>query len=90
MAQHIGIFKYGDATVNDSKNGGWQGFAYSSGVFESIPVIGTVFHSVSPAQTIGNFTINSIVEILPTGLNLYGKKYFCDSTASVLNTAANA
>ncbi len=90
MAQHIVFFGYGEATVNDVKNGGWQGFAYSSGVVKSIPVVGTVFTAISPAQTIGNFTVNSIVEVLPTGLNLHGRKYFCDATASTLNTAANA
>lgn len=90
MAQHIGIFSYGDATTNDPKNGGWQGYSYTSGVFKSIPVEGTVFTAVSPAQNIGGFTINSIVEVLPTGLNVHGKKYFCDATASTLNTAANA
>lgn len=90
MAQHIVFFGYGEATVNDAKNGGWQGFNYASGVVKSIPVVGTVFHAISPAQTIGNFTVNSIVEILPCGLNLHGKKYFCDATTSTLNTAANA
>lgn len=91
MAQHITIFAYGEATTYDKLNGGWQGFSYAQGQVKSIPVQGTVFTAISPAQTVGLFSgMNSIVEVLPNGLQVHGKKYFCDATASTLTTAANA
>ena len=88
MANHLLFTAYGEVTVYDGKNGGWQGFDYPSAVYKSIPSVGTVFTAITPAQTIGGATCNAIVEILPTGLNVHGKKYATDSTIATLNTGA--
>lgn len=88
MANHVLYARYGEAQVFDSKNGGWQGFAYNNATYASDPSAGTSFIGISPAITIGNFTINAIVEILPTGLNQKPRRYFTDATVATLNTAA--
>ena len=88
MALHVPYTAYGEASVYDAKNGGWGGFAYSTAVYRSDPSSETRFIGISPAITIGTFTINAIVEVLPSGLRIHSRKYFTDSTLAALNTAA--
>lgn len=88
MAAHVLYTAYGEAQVFDKLNGGWQGFAYNSGTYRSDASETTTFIGISPAITIGTFTINAIVEVLPFGLNQKSRKFFTDSTVATLNTAA--
>jgi hypothetical protein len=44
---------------------------------------------VSPAEPLGNWMINSIVEIQPTGLNVKSQKFACDALASALLAEIN-
>ncbi len=87
MAAHVSYASYGEVGGYDAKNGGYYGFAYSNAVYRSDPSDGVEFIGISPAITIGSFTINAIVAILPTGLNQKPRRYFTDSTLATLNTA---
>lgn len=87
MARLVKYASYGEAQVFDKLNGQWQGFAYSTANYRSDPADGIDIIGISPAITIGNFTINAIVAILPTGLNQKPKKYFTDATLDSLTTA---
>ena len=85
---------YGEASSYDGKNGGWLvANQYPGPVYESFPVVGTRVIGISPAQTLtsgaSTITVNSIIEILPTGLATQGwtKQYFCDATVATLQTA---
>lgn len=86
MAAHVKYARYGEVQGYDGKQGGWFGFAYDKAVYDSVPSVGTEFIGISPAITIGNFTINAIVSILPTGLNQKPRRYFTDATVDTLNT----
>ena len=59
-------------------------FAYAQAKYKSFPVTGTTVTGINPT-TIGNATCLAIVEVLPTGLNLHGKKYFTSLTEAALN-----
>lgn len=88
MANHLLFTAYGEVSTFDAKAGGWVSFDYVNAAYKSIPSVGTVFTAITPAQTIGGATCNAIVEVLPTGLNVHGKKYATDSTIATLNTGA--
>ena len=92
MASSIGVYKYGTAQTYDSHNGGWQMTLYRNApVFSLVPAGSIVsVEAVSPAEPLGNWMINSIVEIQPTGLNVKSQKFACDALASTLLTAMNA
>ena len=83
---------YGVASVIDNKNGGWQ-INPGAGVpsYDAYPKYGIVLHVVSPAITLATttnaqVTINSIIEILPSGTQGKSIKLACDSTFTQLNT----
>lgn len=54
----------------------------------NFPTTGTVFHPVSPGVQVGNTSnyIYSIVEVLPTGLNVHGSKYMSNQSVATLAT----
>lgn len=85
---HFIATNYGEVLTFDAKNGGWQSNDYATAVYRSFPTSGTVFTAISPAQVIGGATCNAIIEVLPQGLNIYGKKYATDSTVAALNALA--
>lgn len=83
---------YGVASVLDNKNGGWQ-LNPGAGVpsYDAYPKSNIVLHVVSPAQTFATttnaqVTINSIIEILPTGSQAKSIKMATDSTFAQLVT----
>ena len=83
---------YGEVAVVDNLTGGISlyGNGNSNPIYESLPVAGTKVTGVSPAQVIGTkwgqVTVNSMVEVYPTGLVLPAKvrRYICDSTEAQL------
>src|SRR6185503_896318 len=85
---------YGEATTYDAKNGGWQvGTQYQGASYLNFPVVGIKVTAISPAMTLkiggSSVTINSIVEVFPTGLVTPGftRKYLSDATIATLATA---
>jgi hypothetical protein len=84
---------YAKAQTYDPKNGGYQiyGNGYAQPDFRNDSVSGTRIRAVSPAQIIstafGSVTINSVVEVLPTGLTVDSTIYLCSETFAALVTA---
>lgn len=62
----------------------------NEGVTNSFPVEGTRFFEAKAGTTANGVTMNSIIELLPTGLNVHSFKYWSAATVATLNTAANA
>jgi len=60
-------------------------FSYGQAKYRSLPVAGTTVMGINPTL-VGTATCLAIVEILPTGLNVHGKKYFTSLTEAALNT----
>lgn len=98
MANNAWSFtNYGEVAVVDNLNGGISlyGNGYANPSYESLPVAGTKVTGISPAQVIatkwGSVTVNSLVEVYPTGLVLPAKvrRFICDATEATLNTARN-
>jgi hypothetical protein len=87
MARSVLYARYGEASVYDGKQGGWQGTSYTNPAYVSDPTDLCEFIGVSPAITIGPWTINAIVKVLPTGLNQKARRFFTDATVATLNTA---
>lgn len=58
-------------------------YAYSQASYKSLSVAGTQVIGINPT-TVGSATCNSIVQVLPTGLNVHGKAYLCDATEATL------
>lgn len=60
------------------------------GRMQSLPSALTNFYAAPPGTTAGNnITINSIVELLPTGLNQPSKKFYTPSTTTELQDNGN-
>lgn len=84
---------YAKAQTFDAKAGGYQiyGNGYANPDFRNDAVAGTRIRAVSPAQILqtafGTVTINSVVEVLPTGLNQQSTLYLCSETFAALVTA---
>lgn len=58
------------------------------GVPVSFPSAGTIFYAPQPAVIANGVTMNSVIEVLPTGLNQPSKKFYSADSVSTLNTAA--
>jgi len=52
----------------------------------SFPSAGCFFYQAPLGITSNGVTINSIIELLPTGLNVPSTKYYTDSTITQLNS----
>lgn len=65
-------------------------FAPAGGLLNSFPSSGTRFYPADAGTTAGKIpaAINSIIEVLPTGLNIYPALYYTGATVADLNTAA--
>ena len=85
---HLIFTAYGEVTTRDNLTGGWVSFDYAKADYKSVPSVGTIFTAITPAQTIGGAVCNAVVEVLPSGLNVHGKKYATDSTIATLNGLA--
>jgi hypothetical protein len=93
MAGHVLATIYGTVQSYDRFNGGYQMTGWNSGpAYLSFPSVGTIFIGVSPAETLqtaaGTFTINAIIQVVPSGLNQPAAQYATDSTVGTLNTGA--
>jgi len=73
---------YGETTAAVSPNP-TSIYSYTQASYQSQSVQGTRVIGINPT-IVGSATCNSIVEILPTGLNVHGKKYLSDSTEAQL------
>ncbi len=94
MAAHFLAYIYGEVQGSDPGAGAPPTYSRiidypaSSSGNKSFPSAGTLFHPLSPVQTIGGISCATIIEVLPTGLNIHGRKYATDATVSTLNTNA--
>jgi hypothetical protein len=88
-AAHVSATIYGTVQTFDRYNGGYQMTPYNGGPsYQSFPTGITRFIGVSPAETLNTFTINAIIEVIPTGLNIPSAKFATDSTLAALIAAA--
>lgn len=73
----------------DLKNS--SGAPASAGKSESLPSAMCLFYPVPGTTTVtaAGVTMNSIIELLPTGLNQQSTKYYTDSTVAQLQTNGN-
>lgn len=60
----------------------------NNGVLHSFPSAGTRFYPTDAGSTISGVTVNSVVLLLPTGLNVKPLKFYSVDTVSTLNTNA--
>lgn len=91
MAAAIPLFAYGSVQTFDAYNGGWQMTLFKNAPVYKVEPAGSIVSvtAVSPAEKLGNWIINSIVEIQPTGLNIKSQKFACDQLASALLALMN-
>lgn len=63
----------------------------TQGLLNSFPVVGSRIYPAEAGTTASsaNVVMNSVIELLPTGLNVKGFKFYSPSTVTDLNTAAN-
>ena len=82
---HYGFYAY---QINSP--GGQTVVSSPNGMFVSLPSAGTVIRQAPTGTTAGvnSVTINALVDVLPTALNVKKTTYFTDSSAATLNTAA--
>lgn len=87
MAQHFlaSIYQSGTYALNSP-----LGAPAKQGVLFSIPVQSCFISPVNGTVTANGVNMQSVIEVLPTGLNQPAKKFFSSETVSALNTKANA
>lgn len=56
----------------------------TQGVTNSFPAAQVLFYQNNPTTTVGAVTMNSIIVLLPSGLNQTQTKYYTDSTTTQL------
>jgi hypothetical protein len=94
MSAHFSAWIYGEVQGNDPGSGTTNAYArtidYNAAQqgIKSFPAVGTVFHPLSPVVSIGGVNCAAIVEVLPQGLNVHGRKYATVSDVGTLNSAA--
>jgi len=77
------IYRIGAYDLSNS-----TGAPATQGVPHSFPSAGTIFRP-APAGTVAcGVTMNSIIEVLPTGLNQNSKTYYSADSVATLNTAS--
>lgn len=93
MAAHLSAWIYGEVQGTDPGSGTTNAYArtidYSASQqgIKSFPSAGTVFHPLSPVVSIGGVNCAALIEVLPTGLNVHGRKYATVTDVATLNTA---
>lgn len=91
---HFNAWVYGEVQGNDPGAGTTNAYSrvidYSASQqgIKGFPSQGVVFHPLSPVVSVGGIDCAGIVEVLPTGLNIHGRKYCTDSTVATLTTNA--
>jgi hypothetical protein len=94
-AAHVTVNVYGQVFGKPPYQGD-EPFAnfvqWNTPVPTSVPTVGTIFHTVTPGQRVGNTSnyIYSVIEVLPTGLNVDGVKYASNQSVATLATGADA
>ena len=68
--------------------GAYTYLAGTQGVLNSFPSAGTRIYVADAGTVAGSVTMNSVIELLPTGLNVHGFKFWTPTDVSTLNTAA--
>jgi len=91
---HFNAWIYGEVQGSDPGSGTTNAYARTidyaasqQGV-KGFPSQGVVFHPLSPVISIGGVNCAALIEVLPTGLNLHGRKYATVSDVPTLTTAA--
>ena len=86
MAQVIEAYIYG---INSP--GGQTEIASASGQLNLFAVgSGVHFYPTTEVRGVAEVQCNSVIEVLPTGLNQISTKYFTDKTLATILTDANA
>ena len=60
----------------------------TQGSLQSFPSAGTRFYPAEPSSVINGVTVNSVIVLLPTGLNNKPLKFYSVDTVTTLNTNA--
>lgn len=82
---HYGFYAY-----QYDAPGGQTTVKSPNGMYVSLPSAGTVIRQ-APANTtagVSSVTILSLIDVLPTGLNVKKTTYYSDTAPATLNTAA--
>jgi hypothetical protein len=67
-----------------------NGTPATSGIAYGVPVEGFVAYPAPSGTVAHGVTMNSIVEVAPTGLNQVSVYYYTNATVAQINSAANA
>jgi len=62
----------------------------TAGVTRSFPTQGITIEALSPSVSYSGVACNTIITILPTGLNVNGDQYYTPTATATVITAANA
>jgi hypothetical protein len=87
MAQQVALTVY-KRNQYDLSNA--NGTPATSGLSYSFAVNSFIARPVEEATTANGVSMNSVIEVLPTGLNQPSVYFFTTSTVAQINTAANA
>lgn len=60
----------------------------NNGLLNSFPSSGTRFFPADSGTVINGVTVNAVIQMLPSGLNIKGNKFYTDATVTTLNTNA--
>ncbi len=60
----------------------------NNGALQSFPSAGTRFYPTEAGSAISGVTVNSVIVLLPTGLNTNPLKFYAVETVTALNTLA--
>lgn len=85
MAQLIGVFVYGI-----DGPGGSTEIKAAGGQYNLLPSLGVHVYPTTEQRGQANVTCNSVIELLPTGLNQVSTKFFTDRTVAQVLSLANA
>jgi hypothetical protein len=85
MAQLIGVFVYGIDSA-----GGQTEISAAGGQYNLLPSLGVHVYPTTQQRGQANVTCNSVIELLPTGLNQVSTKFFTAKTVAEVLALANA
>jgi len=87
MANHLSVYVY-RRNQYDLLNP--NGTPATSGIAYGFPVEGFVAYPAPSGVVANGVTMNSIVEVAPTGLNQVSVYFYTNATVAQINSAANA
>jgi hypothetical protein len=85
MAQLVGVYVYGI-----DGPGGQTEISAAGGQYNLLPSVGVHVFPTTQKRGQANVTCNSVIELLPTGLNQVSTKFFTDKTVAQVLALANA